>query len=116
MDYLVFLGQTTIDVIKAKKDWARKSFVRLAPDYISLDSRGNRGGSDEEEPEFRGRLLGESGKNGVFKIVDEREIGVVSRKYEIHDRKMMVRIRSCGKKSNSRKDLGRGWMTLRIEL
>ncbi|TYG97790.1 hypothetical protein ES288_A10G065800v1 [Gossypium darwinii] len=90
MDSSAFPDQATIEAIKAKKDRARKSFARPAPDYISLDSGSNRGGieeefSDEEEAEFRGRLLGESGKKGVFEVVEERAIGVVSRKDEIHD-------------------------------
>ncbi|KAG8481815.1 hypothetical protein CXB51_026403 [Gossypium anomalum] len=90
MDSSAFPDQATIEAIKAKKDRARKSFARPAPDYISLDSGSNRGGieeefSDEEEADFRGRLLGESGKKGVFEVVEERAIGVVSRKDEIHD-------------------------------
>ncbi|KHG25620.1 GC-rich sequence DNA-binding factor 1 [Gossypium arboreum] len=90
MDSSAFPDQATIEAIKAKKDRARKSFARPASDYISLDSGSNRGGieeefSDEEEAEFRGRLLGESGKKGVFEVVEERAIGVVSRKDEIHD-------------------------------
>ncbi|PPS01584.1 hypothetical protein GOBAR_AA19084 [Gossypium barbadense] len=79
MDSSAFPDQATIEAIKAKKDRARKSFARPAPDYISLDSGSNRGGieeefSDEEEAEFRGRLLGESGKKGVFEVVEERAI------------------------------------------
>ncbi|OMO65530.1 GC-rich sequence DNA-binding factor [Corchorus olitorius] len=85
-----FPDQATIDAIKAKKDRARKSFVRPAPDYISLDSGGNHGSAIEEElsdeePEFRGRLFGESGKKGVFEVVEDRAVGVVSRKDEIND-------------------------------
>ncbi|KAK8681460.1 hypothetical protein V6N13_053863 [Hibiscus sabdariffa] len=84
LDSSAFPDQGTIDAIKAKKDRARKSFGRPAPDYISLDSRSNHGGmeelSDEEEPEFRGRLFGESGKKGVFEVVEHRAMDVVSRK------------------------------------
>ncbi|KAK8504521.1 hypothetical protein V6N13_093138 [Hibiscus sabdariffa] len=90
LDSSAFPDQATIDAIKAKKDRARKSFGKPAPDYISLDSGSNHGGieeelSDEDEPEFRGRLFGESGKKGVFEVVEERSMGVVSRKDEIHD-------------------------------
>ncbi|PPD89245.1 hypothetical protein GOBAR_DD13807 [Gossypium barbadense] len=78
MDSSAFPDQATIEAIKAKKDRARKSFARPAPDYISLDSGSNRGGieeelSDEEEAEFRGRLLGESGKKGVFELWEEEQ-------------------------------------------
>ncbi|XP_022716346.1 transcriptional repressor ILP1 isoform X1 [Durio zibethinus] len=86
-----FMDQATIDAIKAKKDRVRKSFARPAPDYISLDTGSNHVGgveeelSDEEEPEFRGGLFGESGKKGVFEVVEERAMGVVSRKAGILD-------------------------------
>ncbi|XVF23222.1 hypothetical protein REPUB_Repub13aG0018200 [Reevesia pubescens] len=92
LDSSAFPDQATIDAIKAKKDRVRKSFARPAPDYISLDSGSNRGGSmeeeefsDEEEPDFRGRLFGESGKKGVFEVVEDRTMGVVSKKDGIHD-------------------------------
>ncbi|XWS11597.1 hypothetical protein CRYUN_Cryun37aG0013000 [Craigia yunnanensis] len=91
LDSSAFPDQATIDAIKAKKDRVRKSFARPAPDYISLDSGSNHGGgmeedlSDEEEPEFRGRLFGDSGKKGVFEVVEDRAMGVVSREDVIHD-------------------------------
>ncbi|XWS20633.1 hypothetical protein CRYUN_Cryun31cG0119400 [Craigia yunnanensis] len=91
LDSSAFPDQATIDAIKAKKDRVRKSFARPAPDYISLDSESNHGGgmeeelSDEEEPVFRGRLFGESGKKGVFEVVEARAMDVVSRKDGIHD-------------------------------
>ncbi|GMI90268.1 increased level of polyploidy1-1D [Hibiscus trionum] len=90
LDSSAFPDQATIDAIKAKKDRARKSFGKPAPDYISLDGGNHHGGiaeelSDEEESEFRGRLFGESGKKGVFEVVEERAMGAVSRKDEIPD-------------------------------
>ena len=91
LDSSAFPDQATIDAIKAKKNRVRKSFARPAPDYISLDSGSNHVGgmeeelSDEEETEFRGRLFGESGKKGLFEVVEERAMGVVSRKDGIHD-------------------------------
>ncbi|KAK8572672.1 hypothetical protein V6N12_028719 [Hibiscus sabdariffa] len=90
LDSSAFPDQGTIDAIKAKKDRARKSFGRPAPDYISLDSGSNHGGmeeelSDEEDPEFRGRLFSESGKKGVFEVVEHRAMDVVSRKDENQD-------------------------------
>ncbi|XVE91071.1 hypothetical protein DITRI_Ditri20bG0126600 [Diplodiscus trichospermus] len=91
LDSSAFPDQATIDAIKAKKDRVRKSFTRPAPDYISLDSGSNHGDgmeeelSDEEEPEFRGRLIGESGKKGVFEVIEERAMGLASSEDGIHD-------------------------------
>ncbi|KAK6228484.1 hypothetical protein SCA6_000824 [Theobroma cacao] len=91
LDFSAFPDQATIDAIKAKKDRVRKSFARPAPDYISLDRGSNLGGameeelSDDEEPGFPGRLFGESGKKGVFEVIEERAVGVDLRKDGIHD-------------------------------
>ncbi|XVF86181.1 hypothetical protein PTKIN_Ptkin18bG0019600 [Pterospermum kingtungense] len=73
--------QATIDAIKAKKDSVRKSFARSAPDYIPLESGSNQEFSDEEEPE---RLFGESGKKGVFQVVEERALSGISKKDGLH--------------------------------
>ncbi|XP_039050216.1 transcriptional repressor ILP1-like isoform X2 [Hibiscus syriacus] len=110
LDSSVFPDQATIDSIKAKKDRARKSFGRPAPDYISLDGGSNHGGmeelSDEEELEFRGLLFGESGKKGVFEV-EERAMGVVSRKDEIHDEENDDEEEKLWEEEQFRKGLGK---------
>jgi GC-rich sequence DNA-binding factor len=55
---LLIPDQATIEAIRAKREWLRKSRA-AAPDYISLDEGSNHGeaeGMSDKEPEFRGRI------------------------------------------------------------
>ncbi|GLT95290.1 hypothetical protein SLE2022_129820 [Rubroshorea leprosula] len=83
-DSFLFMDKATIDKIKAKRERLRQSRAGSLPDYISLDEGSyNRSALEElsdEEPEFRGRLFGESGRRGVFEVVEERPISAVSKR------------------------------------